>query len=254
MPLEEINGLRIHTQTLGTSGPAAVMLHGMIIGSLSTWYFSVASALAADMRVLLYDLRGHGLSERPPSGYGVRVMAEDLGCLIRKHALDHVTLVGHSFGAVVALRFAISHPEIVDRLVLVEPTLPLTSPDWLDALETSSEETILDLFPPTQREILQLGGRRADRLAHQITSLGQETTLIDDLQADPDISDAELEAVKCPVLLCNGTDAADFTGSTRERLVRLLPNASLRMFDAGHNVPLEAPQPLAEAIREFVHT
>ncbi len=204
------------------------------------------------MKVLLYDLRGHGLSERPSSGYGLTTMSDDLMCVIRKHEIKRATLIGHSFGAVLALKFAIEHPEAVERLVLVETTLPLSSPVWIEALSASSEETVLNLFPPTQRAILRQGGRRSDRLINQIVSLGQKTSLIDDLKEAADFADSEIAGVTCPVLLCNGANAADFTGETRERLASLLPNVTVKVFDAGHNLPLEMPQALTDAIRDFV--
>ena len=77
MPVSTRNGVRLHWQELG-SGPPLVMLHGLLVGSLATWYFTAAPALAARGHVVLYDLRGHGLSERAPSGYDVATQIEAL--------------------------------------------------------------------------------------------------------------------------------------------------------------------------------
>ena len=123
MPVVTANQLSFHVQLLGDPGaPPLAMLHGLFIGSLAGWYFTAAPALARRHRVLVYDLRGHGRSERARSGYDTVTMADDLDALLG--STRPVTLVGHSYGALVALRFALSRPGQVARLVLVEPPLP----------------------------------------------------------------------------------------------------------------------------------
>src|SRR5262249_25639953 len=100
--------VRFHTQELGAGErPSVVMLHGLLIGSLASWYFTAAPALAERRRVLLYDLRGHGRSERTADGYDVATMASDLAELAAPFDARPIDLVGHSFGALVALRFAL---------------------------------------------------------------------------------------------------------------------------------------------------
>ena len=75
------NGLSFHVQELG-AGPPLVMLHGLLIGSLASWYFTAAPTLAQRHRVRLFDLRGHGRSEVARDGYGVGAMAGDLEALV----------------------------------------------------------------------------------------------------------------------------------------------------------------------------
>src|SRR5512147_3219033 len=100
------------------------MLHGLIVGSLAGWYFGPAGRLAQRHRVLLHDLRGHGRSDRTASGYDTHTLAGDLEALLDLAGDGPVTLVGHSYGALVALRFALRWPERVARLALVEAPLP----------------------------------------------------------------------------------------------------------------------------------
>ena len=82
MPLETHRGLTFHVQDLGRGeGTRArartpvVMLHGLLVGSLASWYFTSAPVLAEARRVRLFDLRGHGKSGRATSGYDVPTMA-----------------------------------------------------------------------------------------------------------------------------------------------------------------------------------
>src|SRR5262245_63111303 len=102
------NGVRLHVQRLSPgSGPVVVFLHGLVMDNLSSWYFSVAHPASRAAEVLLYDLRGHGLSERPASGYGLADMVADLAGLLDALQITRpVTLVGNSFGGLLAVAFA----------------------------------------------------------------------------------------------------------------------------------------------------
>lgn len=95
MSFEIRNGVTLHIERLGETGSPVVMLHGLFVGSMASWYFTAAPALAESNRVLLYDLRGHGKSERARSGYDVRTMTADLEAVADAFAHDEkITLVG----------------------------------------------------------------------------------------------------------------------------------------------------------------
>ena len=121
------------------SGPTSVvMLHGLLIGSLASWYFTAAPALAKRHRVMLYDLRGHGRSERVASGYDLVTQTGDLQELADRFDDRPIDLVGHSYGGLIALRFALDHPGRVRRLVLVEAPLPPSRGDHLHGTDQAS--------------------------------------------------------------------------------------------------------------------
>lgn len=277
MPIESIAGLRVHTQAAGDHGPRIVLLHGMIVGSLANWFFSVSPALSGDHRLLMYDLRGHGLSERPPDGYSVASMAADLGAVVDRFAGDEpVTVVGHSFGAIAALRFALDHPQRVHRLVVVEAPLPITAsttaevmladvrgsgdvaadieltPEFIERLVNESVDSALASLPEEQQAAFRAKGRRGRRLVSRASALVLGTSIMTDLMEAPDIADDELRACRCPVLLCYGAHTLPVMAATCERLAAVLPDVRVRTFDAGHFLPREKPVELAQAIREFV--
>jgi pimeloyl-ACP methyl ester carboxylesterase len=123
MPDVVANGVRLFYQQTG-SGPDVVLVHA-VTSNLAVWMFSgLPDALATDFRVTLYDLRGHGASERPPAGYTSAVMAEDFRQFQAKLGLGPAYLVGHSFGGVLALHAASLFPDAVAGVVLSDSFFP----------------------------------------------------------------------------------------------------------------------------------
>lgn len=126
MPRATVNDVSIHYQQAG-HGPDLVMIHGLF-GNLAFWYLSVLPALVRDFRVTLYDLRGHGYSDMPRSGYTSSHMAADLKELLDHLGVKQAHLVGHSFGGAVALHFAVLHPIHVLSLTLADARVPSLQP------------------------------------------------------------------------------------------------------------------------------
>ena len=115
-------GLKVHYQLIG-KGPDVVMIHGLT-GNLAVWHFRILPLLADRYRILTYDLRGHGFTEMPPTGYAPESMADDLRELLDALDIEQPTLVGHSYGADIALYFALLYPERTRRVVAIEAVLP----------------------------------------------------------------------------------------------------------------------------------
>src|SRR5262245_15609485 len=104
MPKALTNGIQIHYQRKG-HGPDVVLLHG-ITANLAMWFTKVFPELAKDYRVTAYDLRGHGRSDMPPSGYDSFTMAQDLLGLLNALGIENARFVGHSFGGAIAMHLA----------------------------------------------------------------------------------------------------------------------------------------------------
>ncbi len=245
MPRLERPGVSLHVQRLGTSGPPLVLLHGLVVGSLATWFFTAAPALAAGHRVTLFDLRGHGLSSRPATGYDLGTLADDLAAIVADGpSPGPVTLIGHSYGALVALRYALREPGQVARLVLIEPPLP---PSRLGELQTFLSGDPLAGLPAPLQTALVGGGRRAQRFLAQLHGLAA-TSLPADLQAEPDVADEALAALRVPTTLVFGEQSS--LRPVGERLARLWPHASLVTLPGGHFLPVERPAELTLALLE----
>lgn len=252
MSVVDIGGLALHVVTLGdgTDRPV-VMLHGLLLGNLTTWYFTAAPALAKHRPVVLYDLRGHGRSVRPDSGYDVATMASDLLALL--DTLGHtgpVDLVGHSFGGLVALHVARTAPERVGRLALVDTPLPPTAPAEIATFVHQSPEAMLEALPPALQEAVAGGRRQARRLLGHLVGLATETTLLADLAAVAVIPEDALRAVRAPTLLIYGDASSCRTSG--EQLAATLPDARLVVLHGGHYLHLDDAAGVTAALVEFL--
>ena len=233
-------GVNFHVQRLG-HGPPVVMLHGLLIGSLASWYFTAAPALARTHAVRLYDLRGHGLSDRPASGYDTTTMAGDLAAVTADLAAP-LDLVGHSYGALVALAFARAHPDRVRRLALVEAPLPPATFADEHGFLTAGPDHMVAALPPGLRDAIAGGRRQAARLLAALRALAYETTLLADLRAEPDLDAAALAAVAAPTLCVYGDRSS--CRPAGERLAAQLPDARLAILPGGHYLHLDAKDAL----------
>ncbi|MBX6768189.1 MAG: alpha/beta fold hydrolase, partial [Actinomadura rubrobrunea] len=209
-------------------GEPVVMLHGLFTGSIATWYYTVAPELARTRPVRLLDWRGHGLSERPPTGYDSATMAADLAALTGD--LPPFAVVGHSFGAVVAVRFAHAHTGRVTRLALVDP--PFTQIDRKAA-----------------EQLVRFDGDGC--LAQRATALATETTVLDDLARESLVTAEELRALDgLPVLTVVGADSP-FRPSA-DLVARALPASRRHVLDGGHDLHTTARAPLTRLLADFL--
>jgi 3-oxoadipate enol-lactonase len=123
MPEVEANGTRLFYQQSGT-GPDVVLLHA-VTSNQAIWLFSgLMDALAADYRVTTFDLRGHGQSDRPRTGYTSADMAADFAALHAALGLRPAALLGHSFGGVTAIHAAALYPQAVAGVILSDSFFP----------------------------------------------------------------------------------------------------------------------------------
>jgi pimeloyl-ACP methyl ester carboxylesterase len=95
-----------------------LLVHGL--ASSSHIFDLVAPLLVSEFHVVAYDQRGHGGSSKPSSGYGFDHMAADAAAVIRERELGRPIVLGHSWGANVALELGARDPELVSGLILVD--------------------------------------------------------------------------------------------------------------------------------------
>jgi pimeloyl-ACP methyl ester carboxylesterase len=145
----------------GRAPNTIVGIHGMTANH-QCWA-AMAEALAPDYRLVGYDLRGRGDSDKPATGYSLAAHCRDLSALLDHVGLRGAILMGHSLGAAIALRFAVNHPTRVRRLVLIDGGLDVRA-EVLDSLAPAiarlgMEFPSLDAFLERMRGLPMLAGR-----------------------------------------------------------------------------------------------
>ena len=244
----KLDGVDLSTLAVG-DGPTVVMLHGLVFGSMATWYSGFALPLSVSRRVVLYDQRGHGDSGHAASGYDLDTQASDLAGVLAHYAPhDQVDLVGHSMGALIALHFAIRHPGHVRRLVLVDAPMPAAeyiAPSFAGVTDPLKFDAFID---ETTRS--SVGGRRRAKLKDRLHTLFFDSTMVADVSAMHAESVHDLVQLALPTLLLYGADSPCRRAATTLR--DALPDARLELMAGGHYLPEEAPAPLLAAIRDFL--
>ncbi|WP_192178978.1 alpha/beta fold hydrolase [Mesorhizobium amorphae] len=125
------NGTMLHVRT-GGQGPAVVLLHGY--GETGDMWVPMAEDLARDHTVIVPDLRGLGLSARPPGGYDKKTQGADIAGVLDALKIERADLVAHDIGNMVGYAFAVQNPQRVTRLVLIDAPVPGIGP-WEEILK-----------------------------------------------------------------------------------------------------------------------
>jgi epoxide hydrolase 4 len=120
----ELPGSRLHYVEAG-DGPLVVLLHGFPDFWLS-WRFQIPALAAAGFRVVAPDMRGYNLSSRPRpvADYDLDLLTADVRDLIRERGAERAFLAGHDWGAAVAWATAFQHPDVVERLAILNVPHP----------------------------------------------------------------------------------------------------------------------------------
>ena len=122
----QTDGAMLHVR-VGGQGPAVVLLHGF--GDTGDMWAPLAANLARDHTVVVPDLRGMGLSSRPPGGYDKRTQAADIRSVLTTLGLDRAAVVGHDIGTMVAYAYAARYPDKTEKLVVMDAPVP-GIPPW----------------------------------------------------------------------------------------------------------------------------
>lgn len=275
----EVNGVRLWTLRHG-SGPPLVLLHGG--PGLWDCFDELAAMLDGLVEVHRYDQRGGGRSERVPP-YDVETFVADLDALRAHWGHERWIVAGHSWGAALALAYAVQHAERVAALVHLDGTG--VTDDWhdeyhanADARRTPEErarrgelraivkEEPAQLTPELEREycVLTWMADYADRsrgceLAERLLRSYRPNYEVNEalnadwqrLVTDASFVDA-VARIAVPVLMLHGAEDPRPVRPA-EQLAASLPNARLTVIDgAGHLPWLERPEETRGALREFL--
>lgn len=261
-----IDGLRWEVRARGQGSPL-LLLHGFT-GRGTSWA-PHAGEFARRFRVVTVDLPGHGRSGfAEPSRMTVERTADDLAAILRRLDAAPASVLGYSMGARIALRLAVAHPSVVNRLVLESPSAGIATPADRGARRVADEvlaakierEGIADFVTTWERNPVfathaalapaLVARQRAIRLAGNLAGLAASLRGAG-LGAMEPLFD-RLASVAAPTLVVAG--ALDTTGRQRaERVAAGIPGARLALLpDAGHTPHLERPLVFRRLVLDFL--
>jgi pimeloyl-ACP methyl ester carboxylesterase len=286
VPSALVNGIKLnYVQLLDEEGGAPredlIMVHGLAT-NMAFWYLKYAQEFASQFRVTLFDLRGHGRSEMPPTGYTPADLASDLAGLMDELGIRKAHFLAHSFGGVVTMNLACRQPERVQSLVLADSHISAvrhieTPSDWafgesiqpmLDrhGLELESRDPYFGhklltrvaewqvrgfaVPPELQQLAAPLLGRSGSRTALQWLNLMRTTSAETELMGDDGLTLEQLRRFKFPILAMYGDHSqARLTGA---ELLEVWPHAEFRRVrDAGHFFPTSKPEEVISGCQRF---
>ncbi|WP_307815727.1 alpha/beta hydrolase [Streptomyces sp. 7-21] len=273
MTVVSTGGARLHTEIHGPDGaPTVVLVHGWTC-RIAFWH-PVLDELAADHRVVVYDLRGHGRTPPTPGACGTKALADDLCAVLDATvpAGERAVVCGHSMGGMAVMaaadrpglyaraRAAVFCSTGADRLVPDSTVIPLRAGALRSALQRRLLRTRLPYGPVTplsQRLVaaIALGPGAPPRLRARTARIVQSAPRRARAEwgavlARLDLAD-RLGRLTLPVTLVHG-EADRLTPPVHlERLASRLPEVTQTVLvpGAGHMTPLENPGAVAAAIR-----
>ncbi|MCX7681340.1 MAG: alpha/beta fold hydrolase, partial [Anaerolineae bacterium] len=258
------NGIRIHYYRTGRDRPPLVLAHGFSDNGLC--WTPVARALEWEYDIIMYDARGHGLSEATEDGYTDMDRAADLAGLIQALGLHKPAIIGHSMGASTAALTAALYPELVGKLVLEDP--PWRDDLWPDLAPEEAERR----FEEERTRIIE---RKALSREALIARCRQECPTWDEAelgpwaeskrQLSPNVLKGFLQKpvpwrevvmkISCPTLLITADPAlgALVTPEVAAEISSLNPCISVaHIGGAGHSVRREAFEEYIGVVRAFL--
>lgn len=243
----EANGVAFRYELAGPKAAPALALIHEIGGMLESWN-GVVDTLSSRYRILRYDQRGSGLSEKPPGKIRIDDLADDLAALLHAVGLaGPVAIVGTAMGAAVAIRFATRYPDIVARLVLMSPA-------------TFLPEERRATFLARANDLARFGFRAVEQvdpgldLERRLRSFGndpQGVAAMMRLLAELDL-EADLGRISCPTLVLAGARDAWRPPPLVEKIASSIPRCLYRIVASGHAMALDTPELVAFEIAGFL--
>jgi non-heme chloroperoxidase len=261
----------LHIEDTGGGGKPVVLIHGWPL-TAQAWAPQVPALQAAGYRVVTYDRRGFGRSDKPPSGYDYDVLADDLQRVLDQCALLDVTLVGFSMGGGEVARYMTRHGESRLRSVVfaaaVPPYLMMTAdnpegpltPEAAQQMRQALEQDRHAFFEQFTTDFFSANGvlqvteaqrREAIALCHQSAQVAALACM--DSFATTDFRE-DLKKVTVPTLVIHGeADAIVPIEGSGQRTQRAVPHSQLvSVPGAPHGLNVSHAQVFNDALLAFL--
>jgi len=251
----EVNNVLLRYQLLGEGSNTVVLLHELSM-SLEVWD-ELLPSIARGHRILRYDLRGAGLSERVSGPITMDDEVEDLRALLTTLNIHgKVILVGSTAGGAIALKFAADHPEMVSGVVALSPAAYMTpQPQRLGNNGNRPPRSAREMRVENHEEIFPAKIREAhpDRLMRYrgIYYASDPTASTETTRMLYSIGFAEvLPKIQCPVVVV-ATSLFIRPVAELKEIAAAIPQGRLEVLETGHLAALESPELVAPLLLKF---
>ena len=223
--------VELHYREQG-SGCPLVLLHGN--GEDGSYFEHQIERFSKRFRVIALDTRGHGGSPRGSAPFTFGQFADDLLDFVDRQGIPRAHFLGFSDGGIIALLFALGHPERVNRLVLNGANL---FPDGVE--------------PGLRARIREKHERYRANAPYEDPAVQRKYELVRLMAEEPQIDPEELAALAVPTLVIAGED--DMIEDAHTRLIHAsLPNAQLAIIPGDHFIAHDNPEAFNEAVERFL--
>jgi len=268
-----VNDVHIHYQSYG-SGEPVILLHGWPQDGRA--WRNIVPSLSEAHQVIIPDLRGAGLSDKPDHGYDKMTLAEDILLLIDALGFDKVSVVGHDIGGMVAFVLATKYPNRINKVVLLDLLIPSIGLEALmDVAQGGMWHFGFHMVQDLPEFLIQ--GKEQAYLRHFFTTLTyhpdtfseEEISLYTEpfllpgglkagfeyyrsiLKEDQRIKTLLTQPIEIPILALGG--ASSTNDLLYQSLVPYVQNLSgIVVPDCGHFIPEEQPAFLIDALKNFL--
>lgn len=253
--------LRLHYRTVGSSGPLCLILHGLL-GSGENWQTPAEKLSAAGYRVCIPDMRNHGASFHD-NKMDYPVMAEDVHRLLRGLGAGPALVIGHSMGGKTGMELALSHPEDVEKLVVVDISPYRYKPLYANVFtalrdidvtalsaRSRADRQLQEKVPDRLVRLFLLKNLRRDRKGNFFWRINLEALAENyhHIWAGIDTS----RTFGKPVLFLEGEKSEAGIKLQFEEIKKPFPRAEYKMVPgAGHWVHSEKPEEFHSAVTDF---
>lgn len=259
MPFLTVNDTCLHYRVEGEGEPL-LFIHGL--GSSGRDWWRQIEHFANRYRVITFDVRGHGQSEKPPGPYSIPLFADDTAALLRQLDATPARVVGLSMGGMIAFQLAVSDPERVNRLVIVNSVPEARLDSLRDYWIYWSRRLVTQIIGV--RATGKLLARRLfikpeqDELRRQFVerwAQNDKRAYLATVDAIAGWSVADrLEEITCPALVVAAEE--DYTSVADKRsYVTQMPDADLVVIpDSRHATPVERADVFNQVLDRFLET
>jgi len=252
------DGVAINFEVEGR-GRHVTLLHG--VGSHLQAWDSVVAALRDEFTFLRYDLRGHGKSGKPPGPYALDDYVADLAALLDAQSVDRTTLVGFSFGGMIAPAFTVRHPKRVHALGIVSAVAGRT-PEQRAVMVKRADELAQGGATMTVSAAIErwftpeFRARNPEIIERQIQRvLGNDSVgyaAAYRVFAESDVID-DLHKISCPTLVMTGEHDSGSTPEMARAIHKRIAGSHLVILPRyRHSLLIEATAEVVSQLRAFL--